>query len=67
MRKEFEDKSFLEIKLGNPGKIAIILGAKKKNNFLELEVNACEVSISDFSELVHSLGVELLKPIKKNK
>lgn len=67
MRLDFDDKSFVEIKLGSPGKVAIILGAKKKDNALELEVNACEITISQFAEMVHDLGVELPKPIKQNK
>lgn len=61
MRINFEDKSFVEIKQGSPGKIAIILGAKKKNNILEMEVNACEIEICQFAELINNIGIELPK------
>lgn len=61
MRINFEDKSFVEIKQGSPGKIAIILGAKKKNNILEMEVNACEIEIGQFAELINNIGIELPK------
>ena len=65
MRKDFDDKSFIEIKIGSPGKIAVILGARKKNNSLEVEINACEIKISEFSDMIHNIGVELPKPIKQ--
>lgn len=61
MRINFEDKSFVEIKQSSPGKIAIILGAKKKNNILEMEINACELEIGQFAELVNNLGVDFSK------
>lgn len=61
MRINFEDKSFVEIKQGSPGKIAIILGAKKKNNILEMEINACELEIGQFVELINNLGVDFSK------
>lgn len=61
MRINFEDKSFVEIKQGSPGKIAIILGAKKKNNVLEMEINACELEIGQFVELINNLGVDFSK------
>lgn len=65
MRKDFEDKSFIEIRIGSPGKIAVVLGARKKNNSLEIEVNACEVTIAEFADMIHNLGVELPKQIKQ--
>jgi hypothetical protein len=64
MRIDFEDKSFIEIRLGAPGKVVVILGAKKKNNALEIEINACEITINEFSQLVNGLGIQLPKIIK---
>lgn len=61
MRIDFDDKSFVEIKVGGPGKIVIILAAKKKNNNLELEINAAELTISEFAQLVNGLGIQLPK------
>jgi hypothetical protein len=61
VRINFEDKSFVEIKQGSPGKIAIILGAKKKNNILEMEINACELEIGQFTEIINNLGIDFNK------
>lgn len=67
MRIDFDDKSFLEIKLGSPGKIAIILGAKKKNDNLRIEVNSCEIKISQFMELIFGMGIPITKPVTQEK
>jgi hypothetical protein len=64
MRIDYKDKSYIEIRLGNPGKIAIILGAQSKDNPLKYITNACEVSLQDFSNLVGDIPVDLPKPEK---
>ena len=64
MKIEFDDGTFVEIKEGSPGNVAIILVAKDKDNALKKQVNSCEVSIQQFSNMVHSLPVELL-PFKE--
>jgi hypothetical protein len=66
MRIDFSDKSFIDIRIGTPGNIAIIMGAKNKNNKLETQVNTCEITIKQFAELVQNIGVEL-PLIVKNK
>ena len=60
MRIDFDDKSFIEIR-SSPGKIVIILGAKNKNDNLKFEINACEITINQFAELVNDLGIEIPK------
>jgi len=64
MRVEFDDGSSVEINIGSPGKIAIVLAARDMENPLKLQANSCEIPIKQFAEMVHSLGVELPKPIK---
>lgn len=64
MRIEFDDGSSIEIKIGSPGKIAVILSARDVDNSLKIQINSCELPIKQFAEMVHSLGVELPKPIK---
>ncbi len=61
MKIEFDDKSYVEVKLGRPGKIAIILSAADKNDKLKMQVNACEVSIDEFSDLINSIGIQIPK------
>jgi hypothetical protein len=61
MKIEFDDKSYVEVRLGRPGKIAIILSAADKSDKLKMQVNACELSIDQFSELINSLGIVSIK------
>jgi len=65
MKIDFEDRSFIEIKIGSPGNVAVILGAKNRNDGLKFEINACEITINQFAQLVNDLGIELPKIIKQ--
>lgn len=64
MRVEFDDGSSIEIRIGSPGTIAVSLSARDADNPLKMQANSCELPIKQFAEMVHSLGVELPKPVK---
>jgi len=64
MRIDFEDGSHIEIRLNGPGKVAVILGAKDRENPLKYVTNACEVTVQEFSDLVNDIPVKL--PVSKN-
>jgi len=62
MRINFEDKSFVEIKLSTkPGNIEIVLGAIDFDNPLKKVINSAEINIKDFAKLVYGLGIQLPK------
>jgi hypothetical protein len=54
MKKEFEDKSFIEFKKSKNG-IIIIMGARDSTNNLKLLVNSKEISEEEFREMVNDL------------
>ena len=54
MKKEFEDKSFIEFKRTKNG-IVIIMAARDSGNPLKLLINSKEISEEDFKEMVESL------------
>lgn len=61
MRVDFEDGSHIEILLSGPGKVAVILGAKDKDNPLKYVTNSCEISLQEFSNLINGIPVQLPK------
>jgi hypothetical protein len=54
MKKEFEDKSFIEFKKTKNG-IAIIMAARDSTNNLKLLINSKEISEEEFREMVDDL------------
>lgn len=65
MKIKYEDGSFVEFKIGSPGTIAIVIGARDKDNSLRLLINSKEVSLQEFSDLIGGIGLQLPPPIKK--
>jgi hypothetical protein len=59
MRIDFDDGSYIEAKLSNPGKVGIIMGASNKDNPLQFVVNCCEITLQEFSNLVNGIGIPL--------
>lgn len=66
MKKDFKDGSFVEIRLGDPGKIALILASRDASNPLKLVVNSIEITIQEFADMVHDLPIELPVAKKEN-
>ena len=67
MKINFDDNSFIEIKLSkSPGKVEIVLGASDFDNPLKKIINSAEIDIKDFSKLVHGLGIPI-PPVTDNK
>lgn len=64
MRIDFDDGSHIEIRLNGPGKVAVILGAKDKDNPLKYVTNTCEITLQEFSNLINDIPVKL--PVAKN-
>ena len=52
MKIQFSDKSFIEAKKTNDGKILIVIQAKDHENPLKKITNAVELSIEEFKELL---------------
>jgi len=60
MKINFEDASFIEIKLStSPGKVEIILCAADFENPLKKIINSAEIDLKDFAKLVQSIGIPL--------
>lgn len=59
MRINFDDDSFVELKLSSPGKVIIGLGAKDANNSLNIVVNSAEITLIQLAELINDLGIPL--------
>jgi hypothetical protein len=59
MKIDFDDKSYVELILSAPGKVAIILGAKDGNNPLNTVVNSAEITLKQLAELVADLNIPL--------
>lgn len=59
MRIEQTKGSYIEMFLSGPGKVAITIAAKDKDNPLKTQVNSAEIKISELSELIKSLGVQV--------
>jgi hypothetical protein len=52
-----QGKGYVEMKLSGPGKVAIIIAAKDKDNPLKTQVNSAEISITELSQMIKDLGV----------
>ena len=53
MKIEFDDKSFVEIKMSDiPGKILIMIQAKDYSNPLKKITNAVDLSMDEFKKLI---------------
>lgn len=65
MKIDFADKSYIELIISAPGKVAIILGAKDGNNPLNTVVNSAEITLKQLAELVADLKIPL-PPIFNN-
>ena len=59
MKIEYEDKSFLEIKLGKPGYIDICIAYRDPQNITKLQVISDSISIQDFATAIKDLGIIL--------
>lgn len=56
MRVDFEDASFISFEHSqSPGKVIISLGAKNFKNPQETIVNAAEITINQFNDLVNDI------------
>lgn len=56
MKIQFDDKSFIEAKKTDDGKILIIIQAKDHENPLKKITNAVELSAEEFKELVSDIN-----------
>jgi len=67
MRKEFSDRSFIELIIAGPGKANLSIGGKDKDNYLKFNINSVELSFQELSDLIAGLGIVLPPPnINKN-
>jgi len=56
MKIEFKDKSFIEARKSNNGKVMIMIQAKDGNNPLKKITNAVELTIEEFKRLISDLS-----------
>jgi hypothetical protein len=59
MKKVFEDNSYIEISIGGPGKVEIILGSRDSQNPLKLNISSAKITIEDLTQLIKELGLRL--------
>jgi nitrate reductase NapAB chaperone NapD len=57
MKIQFDDKSFIEAKKTDDGKILIIIQAKDHENPLKKITNAVELSSEEFKSLIEGLSI----------
>lgn len=55
MKIAFDDKSYIEIKKTDDGKVVIVISAKDGNNNLKKITNAVEVSLDEFKQLISDI------------
>lgn len=60
MRIEKGKNEYIEMVLSSPGKVAIIIAAKEKDNPLKSIINTSEVSIDELASMIKALGVQVL-------
>lgn len=57
MKIQFEDKSYIECRKSDSGKILVIISAKDHANSLKKTTNTVEITIEQFKQLVSDVQV----------
>lgn len=57
MKIQFEDKSYIECRKSDDGKILVIISAKDQNNSLKKISNTVEISLEQFKQLISDVQV----------
>jgi tRNA threonylcarbamoyladenosine modification (KEOPS) complex Pcc1 subunit len=55
MKIDFEDKSYIEIKKNDNGKVIITIQARDFNNNLKKIINSVEITLDDFKNLTKEI------------
>lgn len=66
MKINFDDDSYVELKLSSPGKVMISLGAKDGTNPLNTIVNSAEITLKQLAELINDLKIPLPPVLNQN-